>query len=132
MQSSSSESSNEEDVVYAESDNSLDWEVEEETRFAENDSFNVDDFIVVKFVKKKIIRHFIGQINEVMEDGEVSVKFLKKVNDSSYHFVFPEIDDVADVKKGDIVLKLPPPLDNAGTARVKAFFSFNIDLSHLL
>lgn len=134
VQFSSSESGGEEDIDYAESDESFELEdnieAEEEIPDIKSESLNTGDFIVVKFIKKKLVRHFVGEIMQVHPDNNITVKFLKK-SYGGYQFVY-DSEDVADIERQDIVRKLPPPVKNKGSARVNAFLSFKVDLSALL
>ena len=58
---------------------------------------------------------------------EYKVKFLRK----SYWrgFTFPNVADICDVAKSDVVLKLPSPQTSEGTSRAWRQLSFSVDLT---
>ncbi|XP_039294777.1 uncharacterized protein LOC120353805 isoform X2 [Nilaparvata lugens] len=90
-------------------------------------SFNVNDFILTKFPTKKTVYHFIGQIEEENEDG-FSVKFLKK-RENSLKFFFSDSPEVSIVDPTDILFKMRQPDITGGTSRAANCFVFKEDLS---
>lgn len=86
-----------------------------------------EDFILVRFRTKKKTVHYIGQVHSVPSKDEYNVKFLRRKGQSGT-FVFPKIEDNADVSVEDIVLKLPPPA-YAGTERTNGQYIFPIDFN---
>lgn len=84
------------------------------------DDVNVNDFVLVKFVTKKTILHYVGVIELQLEDKtEFSIKFLRK-KENSYKFFFPDAPDVSVVDFEDIIRKLPQPQIIGGTSRAVA------------
>lgn len=99
----------------------------EEINWKEN-SVRIDkgDFVLVKFCTKKSVVYYAGKIHNADND-DFEVQFMR--NKWGCKFFFPEQDDISYVDKHDIVLKLPTPIVNKGTERVKSMFSFEINLS---
>ena len=62
-------------------------------------------------------------------DVEYEVKFLRK----SYWggFTFPNVADICDVAKSNVVLKLPSPQTSEGTSRAGRQLSFSVDLTRV-
>ena len=89
---------------------------------------NVDDWVLAKFVGKKSIFHYVGQVVEINEEEEeITVMWLRRARKTGT-FSFPQKDDIWAVPLEDIVLNLPPPSFSGGTARAKKLLSFGIDL----
>ncbi|CAG9822250.1 unnamed protein product [Phaedon cochleariae] len=87
---------------------------------ADMDEFNTDaidmvilSWVLVKFPTKKTIRHFVGQIIEMVENEPV-VKFARKINKVKLTrktvFVFPDIEDSSLISEENIIRVLPTPL----------------------
>lgn len=110
--------------IYQESDDSP-MEDEETDIDWDGYSLDINDFILVKFATKKTLKHFVGQIVDKNGRREYLVNFLKVT--SGQKFIFPDRKDESLVTLEDIVLKLPPPIQKAGTARSNAFFKFRIN-----
>ena len=68
---------------------------------------------------------YVGIITSV--DVEYEVQFLRK----SYWggFTFPNVTDIYDVAKSDVVLKLPTPHTSEGASRAGRQLSFSVDLT---
>lgn len=116
-------------INYNDSDTN-DFEEAEENIVEEdiNGFYKKGNYVLVKFETKKTRKYAAGEILDVLSDNEYTVKFLKKKFDS-FHFIYPEIDDVADINKNDIEMKLPEPHLNDGTDRRKSFYSFDINFT---
>lgn len=88
-------------------------------------NLKVDDFILVKFSSKKIIKHFVGSVTDIFENDNYFVSFLRhKKGKFVYH-----VEDSSLVYLDDIVTKLPLPKNITGTARVQSSLSFAINLT---
>ena len=84
------------------------------------------DFVRCKFFTEKWrIAMYVGIITSV--GVEYEVKFLRK----SYWvcFTFPNVADICDVAKSDVVLKLPSPQTSEETLRAWRQLSFSVDLT---
>ena len=75
--------------------------------------------------EKGRIAIYVGIITSVGVKYEVN--FLRK----SYWggFTFPNVADIFDVAKSDLILKLPSPQTSEGTTRAGRQLSFSIDLT---
>ena len=72
------------------------------------------DFVLCKFSKEKgQIAMYVGIITSV--GMEYEVKFLRKFYWDG--FAFPNVADICDVAKSDVVFKLPSPKTSEGTSR---------------
>ena len=83
------------------------------------------DFVLCQFSTEKWrIAMYVGIITSV--GVEYEVKFLQK----SYwgDFTFPNVADICDVAKSDLVLKLPSPQTSKETSRAGRQLSFSVDL----
>lgn len=72
--------------------------------------------------KKKL--HYVALVESVIEDG-FSVSYLRRKGET---FIFPQIPEKYDVRKDDIVMKLPAPTTHGGTARVSQKLVFLVDI----
>ena len=67
----------------------------------------------MKFQAKKSVVHYVAELMKMTSEGddkEWCVKFLRKQTPSStLKFVYPQIEQIYDVKAKDFVLKLPLP-----------------------
>ncbi|KAB0803551.1 hypothetical protein PPYR_00521 [Photinus pyralis] len=88
----------------------------------------VGDYVVVKFTTKRTCLHYVGNIQNVNEQGFYVINFLRRKTNSNT-FYYPEETDISEVDFSDIVLRLSPPNNIAGTNRTQKFFNFDIDLS---
>lgn len=91
------------------------------------------DFVVVKYVSKRVVQHYVGRITQEADRFHMlEVRFLvrqpsKKQQDV---FSFPEIDDTDDIDIDDIVQKLPEPSAVGATKRTNGLLFFrDVDLS---
>lgn len=85
------------------------------------------DFILIKFQKKKNVKHYVGTILLKNDDGDYNVSYLRKTPSGT--FVFPNVKDEASVHVSDIILQLPMPTVTKDTNRTASLFTFNLDLS---
>lgn len=92
----------------------------------DDDNLNQGDFVLVRFdqIKGKQV-FFIGQIQTVFEKTDFDIKFLRRHNQ---YFIFPIIDDIAQINRTDIISKLPEPTEIPGTLRTKGYYRFEVDL----
>ena len=90
-------------------------------------TFLKDDYVVVRFECKTMVKHYVGIVHDDTDKHELEVKFLRKNNTGG--FVFPGEDDVSTVPPEDIIEMLPKPHSTGGTARTKKTIQFGIDLS---
>lgn len=122
----SSSSDDEEPVLNDSSDDEIFEPEAPETDFdfsAEN--IESGDFLLIKFATKTAIVHYVGRVeNEINSEYEIS--FLRK---RGRGYVFPNVLDISNVSKEDVVLKLPLPCKSGGSDRLFSIYSFEIDLS---
>ena len=85
------------------------------------------DFVIVHVFgasKQAKGTNFVAQILHLVEEGAI-VTFLRRLETC---FVYPDIEDSAQVMMNDIIFRLPPP--NYGkTGRTKHMMSFPMDLT---
>ena len=90
--------------------------------------YKAGDFVVVKFQAKKSVAHYVAELMKMTtecDDKEWCVKFLRKQTSSStLKFVYPQIEQIYDVRAKDFVLKLPLP-----DSGVRRHIVFSYDLS---
>ena len=90
--------------------------------------YRAGDFVVVKFQAKKSVMHYVAELMKMTTEGddkEWCVKFLRKHTPSStLKFVYPQIEQIYDVRAKDFVLKLPLP-----DSGVRRHIVFSCDLS---
>lgn len=65
------------------------------------------DYLVIKFATKKNIKHFIGLILAIQDDGSYDIKYMRKKRGNI--FIFPIIDDLACAFEQDIEIVLHKP-----------------------
>ncbi|KAJ8890045.1 hypothetical protein PR048_009551 [Dryococelus australis] len=108
---------------YSEIDSDKLSDTSEEEPSIKPTSFEVDEYLLVKFSSKKSVSYYADKITKKRNEREFEVKFLRCCNKC---FVFPEKDDIADVVIYNM-LKLPKPTELSGTERVasKLAFKFN-------
>ena len=66
-------------------------------------------------------------IDDVGEEFEVN--FLRKSGWGG--FTFPDVPDICDVAKSDVVLRLPTPQSTGGTSRAKRRLTFLLTYLHI-
>ncbi|BFZ04182.1 hypothetical protein BsWGS_07221 [Bradybaena similaris] len=125
-----SDFSNDGDSSNYESDNE-DVELESLPLRLELQDFEVGDFIITKLNSKTMSVNFVAQICHIYQDGDMNVKFLKRILSltSGPKFIFTD-EDEACVSFKDIVTKLPMPQMHSGTSRVGEQMVFPISLCH--
>ena len=85
-----------------------------------------NDFVLVKFPTKKNDIFYLGIIIE--KTGDLfEIKFLRRERPGSLSFIFPQVEDVMDVKLEDIIGKLPKPTMQGGTARLARHHVFPVN-----
>ncbi|CAK1588378.1 unnamed protein product [Parnassius mnemosyne] len=83
------------------------------------------DWVLVKFLSKKSVKHYVGQIININDDIPV-IKYVRKTQTKQRGllFVYPNVDDICELKHvADIVSVLPKPTI---TRRGQISFSINI------
>ena len=90
--------------------------------------YRAGDFVVVKFQTKKSVMHYVAELMNMTTEGddkEWCVKFLRKqMPSSTLKFVYPQVEQIYDVRANDFVLKLPLP-----DSGVRRHIVFSCDLS---
>lgn len=72
-----------------------------------------NSFVIVKFAGKKKFRYYIGHILQICNDNTFEVKFLRRGKNE--YFIFPNVDDIANVEVDDIDTVLADPeIDKRG------------------
>lgn len=66
--------------------------------------------------------HYIV-LTESVRDDEFSLSYLRRKEEK---FIFPQIPEKYEVKKDDVVMKLPLPITHGGTVRILWQFVFSI------
>lgn len=95
-------------------------------------SYKINDYLLVRFNLKKTTKYYIGVVQSVNCDS-IHVKFLRKQRDATAtkgntnYFVFPLVEDVAEIGKEDIEMTLPAPRIDK-----RNHYFFNIDLEKFL
>lgn len=84
-----------------------------------------NDFIVVSFETNERARRFIGQVTKVKEAGVVVKCLRKKEGMKEGFFVFPQVEDVCEVKHAQVERRISPILVRKGQHR------FLLDVTHL-
>ncbi|XP_067937544.1 uncharacterized protein [Watersipora subatra] len=104
-------------------------EAEDECGNAINiDSLNISEYVLACVHGKKMTKHFVAVITEVIKDtNEISVDFLKTVGENQ--FTVPKEKDSATVHIDDIVMLLPTPAVSGGTKRTSERLNFAVDLA---
>lgn len=125
VDSSSSDSDASLDEVYSRSSSDL-----EEFEALSNSDFENGDFVLVKFPTKTTIIHYIGRVENNINDHLLSIKFMRRKGNGQT-FVFPDVEDVTEIDSLDIVAKLHTP-SQTGTARTASIYTFNYNFSNLV
>ncbi|KAG7300114.1 hypothetical protein JYU34_015655 [Plutella xylostella] len=84
-------------------------------------------FVLVKFEKKKTVKHYVGKVVAKHSPFEYKVSFLRK-KPGTWKFIFPTTLDEGTMYLSDIVCLLPPT-ETAFTTRTASIYSFKKDLS---
>lgn len=92
--------------------------------------FCENDWLLVKFCTKKYVKHYVGIVLNINDNGSPVVKYTRKKSkvEGDTIFTFPVLDDISEVHTEDIVSKLPTPaIGRRGQIIFKmSFHSFNI------
>lgn len=70
-------------------------------------SFQIGDYVLVKFPMKKTSVHYVGKIEE-MENNNFTINFMRLTKFKNT-FCYPDIKDVSWITRNDIITKLPTP-----------------------
>lgn len=112
-----------------ESESSLDdveFGIDEIANDKQEETLNVQDFVLVKIASKKTIKFYIALITEINSDV-INVRYLKK-NKLSGKFLFGE-EKIYELPREDIIFKIGKPHYVGGTARQSQEMAFDIDLT---
>ena len=109
-------------------------EDKENTQKAEDSISNIrNDWLLVKFCSKRSVKHYVGVVLRITDDGVPVVQYLRKtltkVEDQTM-FTYPALEDISEVKhQEDIVTKLPKPvIGRRGQIIFKmSFKTFNVE-----
>lgn len=123
---SSSEADESSFSVHDESDVNFSSEQSDEEYDNNLNNLQINDFVLVKFTTKKTEKYFVGTIQEIIDSDEFKIKFLRRKG-TTWKFYFPQDEDVSDVIRDDIIVKLPPP-SSRGTERMKSLLTFKKNL----
>lgn len=95
----------------------------------ERNSFEVEDFVLVSFSKKKgPNEHYVGKIVSKEDNGfEYKMMFYSRIGQSNKFLI--KSSEVYDVNEEDILVKLPKPNQPSGSSRVSEQFVFPVDFS---
>jgi len=91
-------------------------------------TLEINDFVLVNLSTKKHKLAYIGCITDILDENEYKIKFLRR-RGNSQKFCYPLLDDVSDILRDNILLKLARPYSNAATSRTQATLKFNIEFS---
>lgn len=95
------------------------------------DNIKDSSFILVRFPKKKSVVYYVGKVMSHYSRTEYKVSYLRKKPESSWTFVFPNIEDIHTVYITDIEMILPDPkLPSICTSRTSKLFTFSVSLSN--
>lgn len=109
------------------STSSSEEEIEEEEDFFQT-GINVNDYVLVRFMSKKSIKHYVGLVLQIdKQSDECLVRFLRRKG-TSFHFIYPDVNDESLVQIADVI-KLPSPIFVGGTARAERKLSFSVNLN---
>ena len=107
-------------------DDESDVSLTEEIDSFEAADLQTGDYTLCKFsTEKGRTIMYAGVVTDVGDEYEV--KFLRKSGFGG--FIFPDVPDICDVAKSDVVLKIPCPLSSGGTSRAGRHLSFPVDLA---
>lgn len=120
---SESEDTDEEIVEFIDTDDDMDaMSLEEDENISHTTDFVVDvgRWVLVKYCGKKIVKHYIGQV-QAKEDDKWVIKFTRR-DGLGLKFKWPKENDEDTVQGDDIVRVLPDPETN----KRGDFFTFNV------
>lgn len=122
-----SNSSEENEDVTSSSSSETEVALESVTDSIEKHSYSVNDYALMKLATKKVIYYYVCKIMKKYNDFEYKVKFLRRLKEGS-EFVFSDPEDVSDIAVCDMI-KLPKPVECAGTERLTSRLKFVYDFS---
>ena len=94
----------------------------------QQDKYEVGDFVLVKFAKKRLVTYYIGTIQVIDDDNdEAKTEFMRRSDET--HFVWPQKEDISWHDIASIQLKLPKPSTISATSRTLERVAFNCDLN---
>ncbi|KAJ8942921.1 hypothetical protein NQ314_009896 [Rhamnusium bicolor] len=127
------ESSSEEDSIseLSLSDSVGDISEEEFPLLCDDEELNLKDFVLVQFCTKKTKLHYIGCIQRIINRDELEINFLRRKDNKENAFIFPVIQDVSEVSRSDVIMKLPNPIPVGTTSRQSGCISFSVNFSSL-
>lgn len=99
----------------------------EPSLLCDDEKLKIDDYVLVKLAHKTRFKFYVGCIQAVYGQSDFDIKFLRKKHGGS--FVYPEVEDLSQIERNEIVSKLPIPVSVPGTARTAGYLSFNVDFS---
>lgn len=89
----------------------------------------LNDFVLIKFVRKQTPKFFVGIINEInLRDKEILVNFLKKKSDCM-KFVYPDKEEGSWVDFSDVEIVLTPVDNDRVTLRGASLIHFYDNIS---
>lgn len=107
---------------YSDSDVDMNYESDDDIgKLLDDEKISPEDYLLVRFVTKTRLLYYLGKVEEVCENKEYVVKFLRKIH---HGFCFPRKDDISVVSREDIMIRLPKPSAGAGTSRMSSFLQF--------
>lgn len=125
----SSPSTTDEECLEMDSDSveDCDWPpvLEQDEPF--NDSLTKGDFCLTKLMGKTGTHYYVVEIIDI-ESDIFYIKYLKKVPMVQNKFLYHK-DDVYEMSKEDIVMKLPQPSSTGGSARQCLQLAFGVDFA---
>lgn len=95
----------------------------------ENEIFGLGDFVIVKFSTNKRDRFFVAKIEQINEMGNnFTVNCLrKKVTIKETFFVYPNVQDISEVKEDQIMRKIFGKSSRRGQYIFKNIFGYNLE-----
>ncbi|KAJ8940695.1 hypothetical protein NQ314_010630 [Rhamnusium bicolor] len=127
------ESSSEEDSIseLSLSDSVGDISEEEFPLLCDDEELNLKDFVLVQFCTKKTKLHYIGCIQRIINRDELEINFLRRKGNKENAFIFPVIQNVSEVSRSDVIMKLPNPIPVGTTSRQSGCISLSVNFSSL-
>lgn len=122
----STDSESEAEIRYADSDESVGLEQEEdfsddqeEDENKISETLDIDKWVIVKYTLKKSLRYYVGLVQKKLTNDHWEVKFVRRREKA---FIWPDVDDVDTVTSSSVVKILPNPnITNRGILH----FDFN-------
>ncbi|KAK9716929.1 hypothetical protein QE152_g24451 [Popillia japonica] len=91
-----------------------------------------EDYVLVQFKARGTNVFYVGRvINNVNENNEIEVSFLRKSSKLQGNFVTPNIADISFVSINDVKIILPKPTYFGQTKRQNSYLSFEINFGDL-